>query len=76
MLREILLRVIPHDSLLKYHELPKPMTTAVSTMQAQRDPEDRTTKIEKEPQDLLEFLELISASLQRNSGGVCVPKRT
>ncbi|KAH6922306.1 hypothetical protein HPB50_012566 [Hyalomma asiaticum] len=45
------------DLVLKYHELHKPMTTAVSTMQAQRDPEDRTTKIEKELQDLSEFLE-------------------
>ncbi|XP_037520532.1 uncharacterized protein LOC119397164 [Rhipicephalus sanguineus] len=57
MLREILLRVIPSHLVLKYHELHKPMTTTVSTMQARRDPQDRTTEIEKELEDLLDFLE-------------------
>ncbi|KAH7981281.1 hypothetical protein HPB49_022893 [Dermacentor silvarum] len=59
MLREIRLRVLPSDLVLKFHELYKPTkaSTVVSTNEAEVDSEHRMTKAEKELQSLLEYFD-------------------
>ncbi|KAH7974013.1 hypothetical protein HPB49_008404 [Dermacentor silvarum] len=59
MLWEIVLRVLPSDLVLKFHELYKPRnaSTAVSTNEAEVDSERRMTEVDKELKSLLEYFD-------------------
>ncbi|KAH7966645.1 hypothetical protein HPB49_018189 [Dermacentor silvarum] len=59
MLREILLRVLPSDLALKFHELYKPTkaSTAASTNEAEVDSEHRMTKAANELQSILAYFD-------------------
>ncbi|XP_077548000.1 uncharacterized protein LOC144160646 [Haemaphysalis longicornis] len=60
MLREILLRVLPCDMVLKFHERfspPTPSTTASTSTEVKRDRQNQMAQPEQELQQLLQFID-------------------